>query len=170
MSDDVLGAAPDTPEDPEIVAAAVRRFLTERHVPGVVVPWSWFYQALQLPNPEGLNDIASYKRWQLRFLTLRQALEKELLTRHMVAFDTVIGEGMKFVSPNEQTTWAQTELQAEIRRTMSKGSARLRHVNIAMLSPPERAQNVDAIASFASLRAMLRSQLRQFDQLNGKGP
>jgi hypothetical protein len=165
--DDVLGPPPSTPEDDEIVAGAVRKFFEERHGPGDILEWAWLHNALGVPDLDKINDVASFKRWQLRFVVLKSKFSKVLLTAHNVAIDTVIGVGVRVVEPRAQTSWAQEEMGDEFRRTLSKGSARLRHVNLAMLTASEKAQNSDALAQFAGLRTMMRGQIRRLQQMNG---
>src|SRR3954447_8455077 len=133
MSDDVLGPIPRSPEDATIVADAVRLFLKARFGPGDVIKWAWLYEALQVPLPESVNDADTRDRWRLRFVGLKAEFGKALLTQHEIALDTVVGVGVRWVPPGEQTGWAGKEMMSELRRTLSKSSARLNHVNQAML-------------------------------------
>jgi len=165
--DDVLGPPPSTPEDDEIVAGAVRPFFEERRGPGDILEKSWLHAALQCPDLDAINDAASFKKWQLRFVVLKTKFSKVLLTAHNVAIDTVNGVAVRVVEPREQTSWAQAEMADGLRRSMSKGSARLRHVNAAMLTASEKAQNADAVAQFAGLRSMMRGQIRRMGLMNG---
>lgn len=170
MSDiiDIGGPAPEEPRDKGLVDEAVRQFFAERTGPNDVVTWETLCIWLGIRDPKKENDAQGFQQAQLRLLNLRKKFEQQMLVTHNVAFDTAIGQGLRFVPPTEQTQWAQLEMLAELRRALSKGSARLRHINLAALDAQQKARNMDAVAQHAALRTMFRAEVRRAERLVGR--
>jgi hypothetical protein len=167
MSDDPelaeIAGLPDDDDETDsaytkAVAEGVRRILTMDRASGDILPWGFLLDALGLPDYRQANDVDAYERGRLRFLSLRKGMEKALLLHHNIAFRTIIGTGVQIVPPSEQTAWAAEEMNTELRRTMSKASARLRHVKVDALTAEEKTANTDALAKHATLRSMFRAQ------------
>lgn len=167
MDPDLAPPERERSEDAMLVEEAVRRYFGERKGPGDILTWEWLLEALGLPDYRSANSIEAFQAGQLRFLSLRKRMERELLTQHNIAVTTVRGEGLRIVLPSEQTNWAQFEMTGELKQALSKASARLRHINLAALDAGQRAENANAIAAFSHLRSMLRSELRRAERLNG---
>jgi len=123
------------------VDAAVRKYFTDNKTYGSMLTKEWLCNALAVVDPETTNSKEAYKEANWRWWQAFDGFSKEMLTKHNVALANVRGNGYRVVNPQEQAKWAATEGLDDVKSALSKMSARIKHTNMSVLNPAERAEH-----------------------------
>jgi hypothetical protein len=116
------------------VAQAWRRYIEDKMDYGSLLTHDWLIAALGLLHPDLANSFEERDQRQLAYLSAYQAFQKHLLVNEKIALANVRGKGYRAVMPDEQPKWAQDEAQEEIRKSLSKFRARVKHAPTGRMS------------------------------------
>jgi len=116
------------------VAQAWRKYVEDRMDYGSLLTHEWLIAALGLLHPDLANSFEERDQRQLAYLSAYQAFQKHLLVHEKIALANVRGKGYRAVMPDEQPKWAQDEAQEEIRKSLSKFRARVKHAPTGRMS------------------------------------
>ncbi len=158
MSDQSTNGDIVTPEKPWRIA--LKKFDDEDKTYGDVLPKRWLYDAfgIQMPVEQTSKKVADAA--ELAYLGAFQAFKEELLAERSMALKTVHRVGYKIVMPDEQTEFANTNFERQMKKAFSEAQDVLFNVNHSMLTADQSRQNTDAMTHLAGLRALMSGPKR----------
>lgn len=135
---------------------AAEDFQASNFQPGDMVPFEWLYAHFQLELPGKSTAWGVVEKVKLAFLRAFENFSEQLSEDFQVELESVPGIGYRLVPPREQTSWAEGEMYAGLRKTLRKAGRRTRNIDLEALSAAERVQNADAQAKIAAFASMVR--------------
>lgn len=132
---------------------AVDDFLALNEAPGHIVTKKWLIDALRLRQPA---SIADKERFDLEYLSGVDSFRKELLEKHCIAFRTVRGEGLQWLTAQEQVGFATEERDRFIGKGLRVGAKTLMYLRSDQLTAEQRADHADQLAKHAQLAGMIK--------------
>jgi hypothetical protein len=134
------------------------KFLEAGFKDGQPIRRSWFYKALEIPEPTPGMNFQDAQKLQLRFVSLFERLRLRILQEANLALRSEHGSGCYSIVPaSEQIGWAQARFDKDLSSTFKATSDRMTFLRVEELSPKERAEAVDAAASVASMKTHLNA-------------
>ena len=140
---------------------AVKDFLAAGFSEGDVVSHAWLEEHFRMvPVIEDAPMLpADWNKRQFAWLRNIEALRAELLEKHQIFLDSVIGQGYRLVPPREQTSAAQDKFERESKKSFRRAATTLRHIRMSELTDEERKENIDAVAKLSMLKGMHKSAI-----------
>jgi hypothetical protein len=124
---------------------------------GSLITDEWLDHALDIRPPQ---TVAAVQRTQLYRLSQVSALRDSLLKNHRMMLRRTEGVGYTVIPAADQTRVAMRDRTDEIKRGLLKLAEEISHVKTETLTDAQRKENSDAIAKLATLRGMVRKQLK----------
>lgn len=132
---------------------AVEDFLKLGEGPGYVCTKVWLAEALRLTPPREVED---KERYDLDYLSGVDSFRRELLEKHCIAFKTVRGEGLQYLTAQEQVEYATEERDRIIGKALRFGARTLMYLRSDQLNVENRAAHADQLAKHAQLASVIK--------------
>lgn len=111
------------------------------------------------PDPCSKKERTAHDLWMVQFLS---HLRREVLQRVGRSLETVYGQGLRLVDPNEVVPLAEDEFYTRMLGQASKFSFKVRNVRDSDLTVPERQFKTDASARVGLVAQHLQRARRLF--------
>ncbi len=147
-------------EAPEGWRVAITAFDESDFTYGTIIPKSWFYEAFGIDEPKPQTSLKQAQADTLKHLASFENLKSYLLNERSMALRSVYGVGHEIVMPTEQTEWAETEMDREMKKAFARSSERLINIDHNQLTSQQTTENANALARLGAARALVLGRNR----------
>lgn len=151
-------------EAPEGWRVAIKAFDDAGFTYGDAVKKSWLFNAFGIEEPKPQTSLKQAQEANLQFLASFQSLKSYFLNERSMALKTCHGVGHEIVKPPEQTEWADTELEREMKKAFARAAERLVNIDHSQLTTQQSRQNAESLARTGTMRALMMGQHKLTDQ------
>lgn len=117
---------------------------------------AWAMVGLEYPDPSVPWQAA--QEAQLQFVQRWDIFRQALLAERQIDLQSVRGKGYAVVPPDEQVAQAAKDTRRALQSKLTRGIARIEHVDLARLSDEEKAARVDAMGRLEQLKSAVRKK------------
>lgn len=139
---------------------AVVAIASDRFQYGDLITHDEMDSLIDVVKPAGQVNAKKWQEYQVKRMSSIESLKKDLLTQHNICLASDRGKGYLILQPKDQTKFAVSESDKEIRKSLSIAKRRLLNVDHQALDAEQRRENIDAIVRTAAIAHGVRQAVR----------
>lgn len=114
---------------------------------GALIPHEWIRSMFQIRElnvkdfPDSKTFIMAVQEQQFEFLSLFEALRKDVLKNHSYYLINVRGQGYRIIHPNDQSQYAYDMLIKDVNKAFREANDIMTHVKTSAVAEEQKAQD-----------------------------